>query len=342
MMRALVKTRSGPGLELIDKPIPEPGVGEVLVKVKYASICGTDLHIYTWDQWAQNRIKPPVTIGHELSGQVVKLGQGVENIKEGDWVSAEGHLWCGQCYQCRTGKKHICRHAQIIGVDRDGCFADYVVLPAQNLWKLHPDLDPSLASVFDPFGNAVHSTMCWNLGARSVLVAGCGPIGVLCVMLAKWFGASPVIATETNAYRRQLAEKLGADVVLNPLEVDVVEKVMELTSGTGVDLFLEMSGNESAIRSGIAAVTPGGGVSLLGIPGKEIQLNLSEIIFKQLTLLGINGRRVFENWYAMERLVLAGFDLASVVTHRLSFSQWEQGMELMAQGVCGKVTLELD
>ncbi|MDD2630124.1 MAG: L-threonine 3-dehydrogenase [Limnochordia bacterium] len=340
-MRALVKTKAGQGLEMVEKPIPTPGVGEVLIQVRYASICGTDLHIYKWDNWAQGRIKPPLTIGHELSGQVAGLGEGVRNVQEGDWVSAEGHIWCGQCYQCHTGQKHICRQAQIIGVDRDGCFADYVVLPEQNIWKLHPEMDPCLGSVFDPFGNAVHASMSWNLGGRSVLVAGCGPIGVMCVMLAKWFGSYPIIAVETNEYRRGLAKKAGATHVFDPQDVDVAKKALEATAGQGVDIFLEMSGSESAIRSGISAVRPGGGISLLGIPGKEVSLDLAEVIFKQLTVLGINGRRVFDNWYMMEKLVLSGFDLQSLVTHRLPFSEWERGMQLMAEGTCGKVTLEI-
>src|SRR3954453_3232476 len=289
-MQAIVKSGAGPGSELRELPRPEIGPTDVLVKVSVASICGTDLHIYEWDAWAQKRIHPPLIPGHEFCGEVVAFGDEVTSVKEGDFVSAEMHVACGKCLQCRTGEAHICQHVKIIGVDADGAFADYVKIPESNIWKLDPSIPADYASVLDPLGNAVHTVLAGEIAAKTVAVIGCGPIGLFCIAVARACGASEVYALEINDHRRKLAQKMKADHVFNPAKDNVYEQVMDATGGTGVDVILEMSGHPDAIRLGFKILRLGGRASLLGIPSKPMELNLAnDIIFKGAVVQGING-----------------------------------------------------
>jgi threonine 3-dehydrogenase len=339
-MRAVAKVGARPGAEIIEAPIPTPGPGEVLVKVKVAAICGTDVHIYSWDQWAQSRINPPLIFGHEFCGTVVELGPGVKGAAVGDYVSVETHFTCGICRYCRTGRGHICEDVKIVGVDRDGCFAEYVTVPAENLWVWKTEVDPEIAAIQDPYGNAVHTALECDLVGKRVLITGVGPIGLAAILIAKAAGAFQVICTDVSAYRLNLACKLGADFAINVGEVDMKEAIMEATSGWGVDVILEMSGNESAINGGLACLAKGGEVSLLGIPSRRVTLDLADgVIFKGARLYGINGRKMFETWYQGQALIEKGLDLKSLITHRFDFTQMDQAMELMRTGQCGKIVI---
>src|ERR1700749_229706 len=306
-MMAVVKPQAAPGAEIREVKIPAFGRTDVLVKVKVASICGTDLHIYDWDRWAQNRIHPPLIPGHEFCGHVVAVGKNVTTVKEGDFVSAEMHVACGKCYQCRTGEAHICQNVKIIGVDANGAFAEYVVIPESNIWKLDPAIPADYASVLDPLGNAVHTVLAGAIAANTVAVVGCGPIGLFCIAVARACGASEVFAIEINDHRRKLAEEMKADHVLNPAKDNVYEKVMAATDGTGVDVILEMSGHPDAIRLGFKILRLGGRASLLGIPSKPMELNLAnDIIFKGAVVQGINGRLMYKTWFQMNALLSTG------------------------------------
>jgi threonine 3-dehydrogenase len=340
-MRAVVKQAAEPGaaLAMVDVPIPEPG--EVLVKVQATSICGTDLHIYQWDSWAASRIKPPLIFGHEFSGEVVELGKGTSHLKVGDHISAETHIVCGVCHQCRSGQSHICQDVSIIGVDQPGCFAEYAKIPESNAWLNPPDMPADVASVQEPFGNAVHTALSTDLVGKSVLVTGCGPIGLMAIGIAKAAGAALVIGTEVVPYRLELARDVGADLAINPLEIDVAEEITTCTNGTGVDVLLEMSGNPSAIDEGFSVLRCGGYAALLGIPSKPIELDLAnDVIFKGATVYGVTGRRVWETWYQTRALLDSGaVDVAPIITHRLPLEDFEKGMDLMRTGQCGKVVL---
>ncbi len=339
-MKAVVKAAPEPGLVMTERPVPEPGPGEVLVRVKAASICGTDLHIYRWDSWAQSRIRPPLILGHEFCGEVVALGPGVNDLNVGDFISAESHVVCGQCDMCRTGKGHLCRQTQILGVDRDGAFAEYVVIPAANAWVNPPDMPLEVAVLLENFGNAVHTAMAVDLRARKVLVTGCGPVGLMTIAVARATGARMIIATDISPYRLDLARRMGADHVLNPREVDVVEAVRDLAGGE-VDVLLEMSGAPSAIREGFTLLKPGGQAALLGLPPGPIEFDLSNlVIFKGLTVHGIVGRRLWETWYEIRGLLNSGaVDLRPIVTHRFRLEDFDQAFATMASGQSGKVML---
>jgi threonine 3-dehydrogenase len=340
-MLAVVKPEAAPGADVRQMPVPQIGPDDVLVKVKVASVCGTDLHIYNWDQWAQNRIRPPLIPGHEFCGHVVSVGSNVTAVKEGDFVSAEMHVACGKCYQCRTGEAHICQHVKIIGVDANGAFAEYVKIPESNIWKIDPAIPPDYASVLDPLGNAVHTVLAGEIAAKTVAVIGCGPIGLFSIAVARACGASEVFALEINEHRRHLAEKMKADVVLNPAQDDVYDRVMEVTDRTGVDVVLEMSGHPDAIRLGFKILRLGGRVSLLGIPSRPMELNLSEdIIFKGARVQGINGRLMYKTWYQMNALLKAGkLDLAPVITDRMAMSDFAKGMDRLKSGESSKILL---
>ena len=342
-MRAILKEKPGYGFSFKRVDVPKVGHNEVLVKVKYVSICGSDLHIYRWDESMRSRIKPPRIIGHEFAGEVVEIGEGVENIEVGDYVSAETHIYCGKCYQCRIGKPHICRNLKILGVDVDGAYADYVVVPANIIWKNDPIIPPEFASVQEPFGNAVHASFTVDLSMKKVLITGLGPIGLMSAMIAQAIGSAIVIGTEVNPYRIRLAESAGIEHVVNPLEEDLTKKVMKLTDGTGVDVVLEMSGNPSALKQGLELLTNGGDIVLLGIFDGEVNLKLNElVIFKGVKIHGVTGRLIFETWELATRLLKSGkVDLSKVITHILPFEEWEKGMELMDRGECGKVVLKL-
>lgn len=340
-MLAVVKARRERGIELRQVRVPVPGPREVLVKVEAASICGTDLHIYNWDPWAAQRLRPPVIPGHEFCGHVVAFGREVEGLAEGDFVSAEMHVACGRCYQCRTGKAHICRHVKIIGVDDDGCFAEYVKIPESNIWKVDPRIPVEWAAVFDPLGNAVHTVMASDVAARTVMVTGCGPIGLFAIGVARACGASRIFAMEVNEHRLKLAGRMGAELLLNPADGDPVARVMEETGGTGVDAVLEMSGHPDAIRQGLAMLCHGGVVSLLGIPSRPVELDLSsQIILKGAILKGIHGRRMYDTWYKMQALLVSGrLDIGPVISGRLALEGFEKGMELLLGGHASKILL---
>src|SRR5882724_8077544 len=300
MMLAVVKPKAAPGAEILEVKVPGFGRTDVLVKVKVASICGTDLHIYEWDRWAQNRIHPPLIPGHEFCGEVVAIGSEVTTVKEGDFVSAEMHVACGKCYQCRTGEAHICQYVKIIGVDADGAFAEYVVIPESNIWKIDPAIPPEYAAILDPLGNAVYTVLSGEIAGKTIAIVGCGPIGLFAIAVARACGASTVFAIEVNEHRRSLAKAMKADVVLDPGKQDVRAEVLKYTNGIGVDVTAEMSGNPDGIRMGFDILRMGGRVSLLGTPKGPIELNLAKsIIFKGATVLGIHGRLMYKTWFQM-------------------------------------------
>jgi threonine 3-dehydrogenase len=340
-MFAVVKPEPKPGAEIREVKIPAFGRTDVLVKVSVASVCGTDLHIYNWDPWAQRRIHPPLIPGHEFCGTVAAVGDEVTSVAEGDFVSAEMHVACGKCLQCRTGEAHICQHVSIIGVDRNGAFAEYVVIPESNIWKLDPAIPPEYASILDPLGNAVHTVLAGDIAAKTVAITGTGPIGLFAIAVAKACGATQVFAIEVNQYRRKVASQMKADHVLDPATQDVRQIVMDLTGGVGVDVVCEMAGHPDAIRTAFNIVRRGGRISLLGLTSKPIALNFSEdIIFKGITVQGINGRRMYQTWYQMTALLKAGkLDLHPVITDKLAMRDFNRGMERLKTGEASKILL---
>jgi threonine 3-dehydrogenase len=321
--------------------VPLIGPTDVLVRVKTASICGTDLHIYGWDRWSQGRIKPPVTLGHEFCGTVERVGDEVRAVKPGDFVSAEMHVNCGHCHQCRLGEAHICQNLRIIGIDQDGAFAEFVKIPASNIWKLDAAIPEHYGAILDPLGNAVHTVLAGPIAGQTVLVTGCGPIGLMSIAVAKACGSSTVFATETNEKRRAMARKMGADVVLNPAAEDAVAKILAETNGTGVDALLEMSGNPTAIQQGFKSLRAGGRASLLGIPTENVPLDLvNDVIFKGATVQGIYGRRMYETWVQMTALLQAGrLNLEPLFGERASLDKFENAFTLLQSGLAGKILL---
>lgn len=340
-MCAVVKAKPSSGLELRNVPIPKVGPRDVLLRVKASSICGTDLHIYHWDPWAQARLQPPLVVGHETCGEVVEVGQDVTEVKAGDYVSAESHVVCGLCDMCRTGRGHLCRNTRILGIDRDGCFAEYVAIPVINAWLNPPDMPPEIASLQENFGNAVHTAFTADVRAKKVLVTGCGPVGLMTIAVARAIGARAVYATDISPYRLKLALKMGADAAFNSREGDVVQAIKDATEGEGVDVLLEMSGAPSALREGFQLLKPGGEAALLGLPGRPLEFDFDNLfIFKGLTVYGVIGRRLWETWYQARGLLRAkAVDLSPVVTHRFSLEDFEKAFELMTSGQCGKVIL---
>jgi threonine 3-dehydrogenase len=337
-MKALQKRVAGPGLELCEVKIPSIRPDQVLVKIEMAAICGTDLHIYNWDTWSENRIQPPRTVGHEFTGRIVQLGKDVVGLEEGMLVTAEGHFACGRCYYCRTGQGHICDDVKILGVDVDGVFAEYAAIDAKNIWPLKENGDPAIGAIHDPLGNAVHAAYSHCLTGQNVVITGCGPIGLFCIAVARQAGARRIFASDVNDYRIYLAKRLGADYVVNGKEDDLATIVHHAT-GIGADILLEMSGSRQALASGLNALRKGAAVSLLGIFSDHVEMDLDAVIFKQLTLYGINGRRIFDTWFQMEAALEAGLDVSPVITHRFSFEEYEEAMALMNSGRCGKVLL---
>jgi threonine 3-dehydrogenase len=340
-MLAVVKPEAKSGADIRQVPVPTFGPDEVLVKVKVASVCGTDLHIYDWDPWAQNRIKPPLVPGHEFCGEVAAVGKNVTAVKEGDFVSAEMHVACGKCFQCRTGDAHICQNVTIIGIDTDGAFAEYVVIPESNIWKIDSSVPADYASVLDPLGNAVHTVLAGEIAGCSIAIIGCGPIGLFAIAVARAVGATNIFAIELNDHRRKLAKAMKADYVLDPAKDDVKKIVLEHTNGTGVDVVAEMSGNGNAIRMGFDILRLGGRVSLLGTPTKPVELNLADaIIFKGATVLGIHGRRMYKTWYQMTELLKAGrLDLSPAITDRIPMADFSKGMARLKTGEASKILL---
>jgi threonine 3-dehydrogenase len=339
-MQALVKPSAAPGMLMREVPVPAIGPGDVLVAVETASVCGTDLHIYHWDEWAQARIKPPYIPGHEFCGTVAAVGELVTDVKVGDFVSAEMHVACGRCRQCRSGQAHVCQFVKILGVDADGAFADYVKIPASNIWKLGPGVPRDFGSLFDPFGNAVHTVLSGEIAGQTVAVVGCGPIGLFAIAVAKACGAAQIFAIEPNETRRELARRMGASVLLDPASGEVEQQVSEATGGTGVDVLLEMSGHAAAIAQGFRLLRMGGRASLLGIPARAVELDLANgVIFKGATVHGINGRKMYETWFQAEALLRGGMDLSPVITHRLPLAEFDEAMKLLESGEASKILL---
>ena len=340
-MKAALKAEAAPGATIALVDIPQIGPHDVLVEVKAASICGTDVHIYEWDAWAQSRVQVPRIFGHEFAGEVVEVGSEVTSLVPGDFIAAETHITCGECYQCRTGQGHICRDVKIIGVDRDGAFASYIAIPASVAWKTGKEIDHNVASIQEPFGNAVHTVYSGEITNQTVAVIGCGPIGLWAVGLCHISGASQIFAIEPNNKRLDLARNLGATYTLNPREVDPVRAILEATEGLGVDVVLEMSGQPVAIRQGFQALRNGGRVSMLGIPSRMVELDLAnDIIFKGATVMGISGRCLFDTWYRTSTLLGRGLvDVSPLITHHMPLEDFEQGMDLLLHGQAAKVIL---
>jgi len=338
-MRALAKTRPGPGAELVERPIPTPGPGEVLLRVDAASICGTDLHLFTWDDWAAENLVPPRVLGHELAGTVTAIGLGVTRVTEGDLVGVESHLFDWTCSQCRRGEMHLCRNLRVIGVHIDGGFAEQIVIPEANAIASN-GLDPAVVALQEPMGNAVHAAFVEEIAGRSVLVTGCGPIGLCAVGIAKAAGAGPVIATDTESFRLDLARTMGADLVLDAAAPDTAERVLDATGGDGVDVVLEMSGAPEALGSALRLATRGGRISLLGIYSEDVPVDLSElVIMKGLRLHGVYGRRIYDTWERTQSLLRGGLDVDPIITHRLDLAEWPVAFDLIASRHAGKVVL---
>ncbi len=340
-MRAIVKTQAAEGAEIREVPVPTPGPGEILLKVKRAGVCGTDLHIWSWDRWAQSRMKPPVTIGHEFVGEVVELGTGVTNVRLGDLVSCESHVVCGTCLSCRTGNGHVCENTKILGVDMNGGFAEYVAVPAVNAWHAPRNIPIEMAACMEPCGNAVHTAFAGPLSGCNIAVTGCGPIGLFAIGVARAAGAARVFASDVSPYRLDLARKMNADAVIDVSKESFVDRVSELTHGRGLDGVLEMSGHPAAMRDGLAALRMGGRMSLLGLPTEPFELDWNRLlIFKGITLHGIIGRRMYDTWYQMDQLMGSGrLDIRPAITHVMDMEKFETAIGLLREGKAGKVVL---
>ena len=341
-MQGVVKARRAPGLTVATVPEPAAGPGEVLIAVRHAGVCGTDLHIADWDAWAQGRLHPPLVVGHEFAGEIVATGDGVAELKVGQLVTAEGHIVCGHCLQCRTGNGHICRRTQIIGVDRDGAFAQFIAMPATNVLTLD-GIPTEVGAVMDPLGNAFHTVLTADIPGSNVFVAGCGPIGCFAVGIARAAGAAKVIASDVNPRRLELAARMGAQVTINAAKDDVVNIVREETGGEGADVVCEMSGVPSALHQALAAVRMGGRVQLLGLPKGQVPVDFAnEIIFKGITVYGVIGRKMYETWHQMRRFLTAGMlDPRPVITHQFPLAQIDEALAAIRSGDAGKVILEI-
>ncbi len=339
-MKALVKEKAGPGLSLRNVPEPAVGPGDVLVKVLRTGICGTDLHIRAYDGWARRAVRPPLVLGHEFAGDVVETGSGVTGINVGDFVSGEGHLVCGECRNCLAGRRHLCRNTIGLGVGRDGAFAEYVALPASNVWVHRTSVDPDIAAIFDPFGNAVHTTLSFPVLGEDVLITGAGPIGIMAAAVARHAGARNVVITDVNDHRLELARKVGVSLALNVAEHSIDEAQRQLGLREGFDIGLEMSGHPAALRGMIANMTHGGRIAMLGLPPQDFAVDFSRIVTSMITIKGIYGREMFETWYAMSVLLEGGIDLSTVITGRYSYRDYETAFEDAATGRGGKVILD--
>jgi threonine 3-dehydrogenase len=339
-MKALTKSRREPGLWLEDVPQPEYGINDVLIRVRYTGICGTDVHIYDWDQWAQRTIPVPMVIGHEFVGEIVEVGSNVNDFHPGDIVSGEGHVTCGRCRNCLAGRRHLCAFTSGVGVNRPGAFAEYVVLPMSNIWRHEPDVNQEVAAIFDPFGNAVHTALSFPVLGEDVLITGAGPIGIMCIPVVKRAGARHVVITDLNPYRLELARKMGATMAVNTAETPLREVQKQLSMAEGFDVGLEMSGNGAAFREMIDNMSHGGKIAVLGIPAKEVALDWSKVIFNMITIKGIYGREMYETWYKMSVMIHSGLDISPVITHRYSYADFEAGFTAMRSGQTGKVVLD--
>ncbi len=339
-MKAICKSKPLPGLWLKDVPKPEPGTNDVLIKILKTAICGTDLHIYKWDEWSQRTIKTPLVIGHEFVGEIVEIGVGVTHYKGGELVSGEGHITCGYCRNCRAGKRHLCHRTVGIGIHRDGAFAEYLIMPEQNVWPVHPDISSDIASFFDPFGNAAHTALSFEMVGEDVLITGAGPIGIMAVAICNFVGARHVVITDVNDFRLNLALKMGASMALNVTHDKIEDSIKKLGLSNGFDVGLEMSGNPNAFKNMLENMYHGGRIALLGLLPESTKINWDEIIFKGLQLKGIYGREMFETWYKMTQMLRSGLDISGVLTHRFSADDFQKGFDIMESGNCGKIILE--
>lgn len=341
-MKALVKKHAERGLWLEDVPEPEIGINDVLIKVERTGICGTDLHIYNWDAWAQKTVPVPMVVGHEFAGTVQEIGANVHDFKPGDIVSGEGHVVCGHCRNCLAGRRHLCNHTMGVGVNRPGAFAELVAIPQANVWYHDQGLDRDIMAIFDPFGNAVHTALSFELIGEDVLITGAGPIGLMAIKVARHAGARHIVITDVNEYRLDLARKMGATVAVDVRSRKLAEVQQQLDMHEGFDIGLEMSGNPSAFRDMIANMAHGGCIALLGIPSEEIAIDWNQVIFKGLHIKGIYGREMYETWYMMTAMLQSGLDISQVITHRMPFTDFEDGFAAMNQGESAKVVLAWD
>ena len=341
-MRALVKSQPERGLTLQQLPVPEIGINDVLIRVRRASICGTDVHIYNWDAWAAKTIKVPMAIGHEFVGEVAAVGSNVADFFPGQLVSAEGHVVCGHCRNCLAGRRHLCAHTSGVGVNRPGCFADYIAVPMSNVWAHDPKIDMEVACIFDPFGNAVHTALAFPLLGEDVLVTGAGPIGIMAAAVAKHAGARYVVITDLNEWRLELARKLGVTRAIDPRTTSLADVQKELGMHEGFDVGLEMSGSPAAFRGMLANMCHGAKIAMLGIPSEEMAIDWNTVIFNMLTIHGIYGREMYETWYKMTVMLQSGLNIQPVITHRFRFDDFEEGFAAMISGNAGKVILNLE
>lgn len=339
-MKAICKSKSEPGLWMEDVPKPDVATNDVLIKILKTAVCGTDMHIYHWDDWSQSTIKPPLVIGHEFVGIVEDVGPGVTHYKAGDVVSGEGHITCGYCRNCRAGQRHLCNETIGIGIHRDGAFAEYMTLPEGNVWPVHKDIDIDVASFFDPLGNAVHCALSFGMVAEDVLITGAGPIGCMASAICKMIGARNVVVTDVNDYRLNLADNMGADRIINVQNEKIVDCFSDLKIANGFDIGLEMSGNPKALQDMISTMYHGGKIAVLGIFPEETTVNWDEIIFKGLHIKGIYGREMFETWYKMTQLIRGGLDVSPIITHRFKSDDFQNAFDVIESGDCGKVILE--
>ncbi|RUO37676.1 L-threonine 3-dehydrogenase [Aliidiomarina shirensis] len=341
-MKALAKLKAEPGLWLTDAEMPACGYNDLLIKIKKTAICGTDVHIYKWDEWSQNTIPLGMTVGHEYVGVVAEVGEGVRGFSVGDRVSGEGHITCGHCRNCRAGRRHLCRNTTGVGVNRTGAFAEYLSIPADNAFKIPNEISDDLASIFDPFGNAVHTALSFDLVGEDVLITGAGPIGIMAAAVAKHAGARHVVITDINDYRLELATQMGATRAVNTKNTKITDVMKELGMTEGFDVGLEMSGVPVAFNQMLSAMNHGGKVALLGIPPGEMAIDWNQVIFKGLVIKGIYGREMFETWYKMASLLQSGLDLSPILTHQFSVDDFQEGFDTMLSGQSGKVILNWD
>ena len=339
-MKALAKLTRSEGLTLTELPMPEVGHNDLLIKIKKTAICGTDMHIWNWDEWAQKTIPVPMQVGHEYIGEVAGMGQEVVGFTIGERVSGEGHITCGHCRNCRAGRRHLCRNTVGVGVNRAGAFAEYLVIPAFNAFPIPDEIPDDLAAIFDPFGNAVHTALSFNLIGEDVLITGAGPIGIMAVAIAKHVGARHVVITDVNEYRLDLARQMGATSAVNVLKTNLTDVMAELNMHEGFDVGLEMSGNPSAFRQMLDKMNHGGKVALLGIPPSETAIDWNQVIFKGLDIKGVYGREMFETWYKMVALIQSGLDISPLITHHFKIDDFKQGFDAMNSGQSGKVILD--
>jgi threonine 3-dehydrogenase len=339
-MRALVKAKAEPGLWMQDVPDPVPGDGDVLIRVHKTSICGTDLHILHWDPWAQATIPVPMVVGHEFTGEIAALGAGVRGLEVGQRVAGEGHITCGHCRNCKGGRREFCHHHTAVGVTRPGAFADYIVIPAQNVYVVPDHISPDVAAVLDPLGNATHTALRFDVVGEDVLITGAGPIGVMAAAIVRHIGARHVVVTDVNPYRLTMAAAHGASRVVDVLREDLAAVMAELDMSEGFDVGLEMSGAEAAFNQMLHAMNHGGRIAILGIPSGPVTLDVNDVIFKGIELQGIYGRRIFETWYKMAAMLQTGLDISGIVTHRLPADRYEEAFEIVGRGECGKVILD--